>query len=80
MTFILGLWLGTLPKLFLFDGSVSTEGPALDAHAMWMRDWPIPWHLESLVYLDLFASMSLQARSGLRYLDSFIYSRFGEAD
>ena len=35
-----------------------------------MRDWPIPWHLESLVYLDLFASMSLQARSGLRYLDS----------
>ena len=60
--------------------SVLTEGPALEAHAMWMRDWPNPWHLESLVYLDLFASMSLQARSGLRYLDSFIYSRVGEAD
>ena len=44
ITLILGLWLGTLPKLFLFEGSVSREGPAGDAHVMWMRDWLIPWH------------------------------------
>jgi len=35
-----------------------TEGPAGEAHAMWMRDWPISWQggwsksLESLVCLD----------------------------
>ena len=54
---------------------MSTKGSVF-----WMRDWPIPWHLESLVYRELFASMSLQARSGLRYIHSFIYSRFGEPD
>ena len=26
ITLILAVWLGTLPKLFLFEGSVSTEG------------------------------------------------------
>ena len=61
--------------LFLFESSVSTKGPGF-----WMRDWPIPWHLESLVYRELFTSMSLHARSGLRYIHSFIYSGFSEAD
>ena len=65
---------------------MSIEDPAEEAHATWMRDWPIPWQggwsgpLESLVCLDLFAGMILQARSGLRYIHSFIYSRFAEAD
>ena len=80
------VWLGILPMFFLFEGSLSTESPAGEAHAMWMRDRPMPWQggwsrpLESLVYLDLFAGMFLQARSGLRYIYSFIYSRFDEAD
>ena len=77
---ILNVWLAILPKFFLFEGSVSTESPGVEAHVMWMRDWPIPWHLESLIYLDLFAGMFLQTRLGLRYIPSFIYSRFDEAD
>ena len=53
---------------------------------MWMRDRSIPWQdgwsrpLESLVCLDLFVSMFLQARSGITYIHSFIYSQFDEAD
>ena len=86
ITFILTVWLGTLPKLFLFEGSVSIQGPAGETYTTQMCDWPIPWQggwsgpLESLVCLDLFAGMILQARSGLRYIHSFIYSRFAEAD
>ena len=36
------LWLGTLPRLLLFEGSVLTQDPARKVHAMWMRDWSIP--------------------------------------
>ena len=50
---ILTVWLSILSKLFSFQGSVLSEGPALVAQAMRLRDWPIPWHLESLVYLTI---------------------------
>jgi len=52
------VWLGILARLVLFEGFVLTEGPAAEAHAMWMRDWPISWQggwsrsLQSLVCLD----------------------------
>ena len=80
------LWLGTLPRLLLFEGSVLTEDPVREARATWMCDWSIssktvgqgPW--SPWICLEFFSGMFLLTRLDLRYMHNFIYSRVDMAD
>ena len=73
------LWLGTLLRLLLFEGSVLTEDPARKVHAMWMRDWSIPSKVVGQKTPEVFDQLireTLTNYDTLRYLSSIIVLSF----
>ena len=74
MLILTSVWLGILPRLFLFEGFVLTESPAGGALAMWMRDSPISKRSLLIFFGHVFASAERPL------INSFTYSRVDEAD